>query len=439
MPICSQIAPSEHENNANNNPSVHFRLAGQSRKQESVAVACANSPSWVHKVDALQYIELSTHQSIALSLTAKHTTNLEMEHQTVHQIEQNDPRLRNLVISTHYDSRMVDFARLCDGLRRNTNVQSVEINGSLDLGNSTREFVDGVLCSNSISDLRFKNCNLSEGVAQALLQGSGSNCDFNKMEKVTVLRCHVANIGASVLTSSLVRCSALKQLSLQMCNMHDETIRNLVSALKGHKQLQVLDLSNNNIGNLGCKSLATLLQDPSSSLCTLALDRNSIGNKGAIHLANALKSNTKLAELHLDNNHDIKRDGWDAFAQILCNTTNINSTYMSNHTLLEVEEFGSEVLPKDLSNLLILNSSSDDTRGIAMKKILQHHEHFDMQPFFEWEIKVLPHAVKWIDDAKTSVCEEDDGGSIDARMLSVIFQYAQAMPVLFIPHNSINK
>ena len=357
----------------------------------------------------------------------------------MHQIEQNDPRLRNLVISTHYDSRMIDFARLCDGLRRNTNVQSVEINGSLDLGNSTREFVDGVLCSNSISDLRFKNCNLSEGVAQALLQGSGSNCDFNKMEKVTVLRCHVANIGASVLTSSLVRFTALKQLSVQMCNMHDETIGNLVPALKGHKQLRVLDLSNNNIGNLGCESLATLLQDPSSSLCTLALDRNSIGNKGAIHLANALKSNTKLAELHLDNNHDIKRDGWDAFAQILCNTTNINSTYMSNHTLLEVEEFGSEVLPKDLSNLLILNSSSDDTREIAVKKILQHHEHFDMQPFFEWEIKVLPHAVKWIDDAKTSVCEEDGGGSIDARMLSVIFQYAQAMPVLFIPHNSINK
>ena len=36
-----------------------------------------------------------------------------------------------------------------------------------------------------------------------------------------------------------------------------------------------------------------------------------------------------------------------------------------------------------------------------MKKILSNFQHFDMTPFFEWEMKVLPLALNWFDRARS--------------------------------------
>ena len=77
---------------------------------------------------------------------------------------------------------------------------------------------------------------------------------------------------------------------------------------------------------------------------------------------------------------------------------------------------------------LKLNMSSDDKRQVAMKKILRCHPHFDMQPFFEWDLKVLPHAIAWFDHARS--IESDEVG-VDKRKLSAIYQFIHAMPEVF--------
>ena len=88
-------------------------------------------------------------------------------------------------------------------------------------------------------------------------------------------------------------------------------------------------------------------------------------------------------------------------------------------------------MPPDVEASLALNRSSADKRQVATRKILKHHQHFDMHPFFEWDLTVLPLAVNWFDRAISLENVVDTG--IDKRKLSVIYQFIRAMPEVFEP------
>ena len=95
----------------------------------------------------------------------------------------------------------------------------------------------------------------------------------------------------------------------------------------------------------------------------------------------------------------------------------------------------------DVRALLALNESSSDKRQVAIKKILKHHQHFDMQPFFEWDLKLLPLAIDWFERARSIVggydsddddsYEDDDEASLDKRKLDAVYQLIRAMPSSF--------
>ena len=91
-------------------------------------------------------------------------------------------------------------------------------------------------------------------------------------------------------------------------------------------------------------------------------------------------------------------------------------------TLLELDR---------LRNLLGLNSGRDK-RKVAMIKILRYHAHFNMEPFFEWDLKVLHIALKWFETART-IPEFSTDPNFDSKVLSVIYQFARVMPLLFVP------
>ena len=124
----------------------------------------------------------------------------------------------------------------------------------------------------------------------------------------------------------------------------------------------------------------------------------------------------------------------DVFSNILCNTSNINNTYSSNHTLetLSWNHVG------QLESLLALNEGTNKSH-VGMRKILQYHPNIDMEPLFQWDaegeqtLKALPHIINWFEKAKVAVEDEveDVCDRIEDRMLSAIVQFAKAMPLLF--------
>ena len=169
---------------------------------------------------------------------------------------------------------------------------------------------------------------------------------------------------------------------------------------------------------------------PDSNLNSLVLHLNNIGDEGAFIFANSLVSNSKLNRLGVTNS-GITDEGLAHFSKLLCDTSSINETYLSNHTL---DDLGitHRYLPTDLVSTLDLNSSKEDKGQIATTttKILQHHSHFNVQPFFEWEFKVLPLIISWLE--KANACTSNFEEKIDRMMLSVTYDFVREFPMLYI-------
>ena len=115
-------------------------------------------------------------------------------------------------------------------------------------------------------------------------------------------------------------------------NNIDDGIEALTHGISG-SNLQVLDLSyNSSITIRGWTVLSTLLEMPDTNLERLIINNNSIGDGGEQSFENALVGNCKLKTLDLSGN-GITPEGWAHFSNLLCDTSSINNTYISNHTV----------------------------------------------------------------------------------------------------------
>ena len=218
----------------------------------------------------------------------------------------------------------------------------------------------------------------------------------------------------------------LRALNLSNNNLDDEGVDALVGAFTNCKVDDLVLSSNPNISARGWQCVANLLECPHSNLEELHLIKNNIGDGSALVFANALSTNPKLKMLGLEDN-DITAEGWSGFSKVLCDASSINSTFLSNHTLQELGN--EEEMPADVNYSLELNFT-DDKKQVAIEKILKHHQHFDMQPFFEWDLKVLPFAISWFERARSI---ENDEVGIDNHKLGAIYQFVRAMPEVFEP------
>ena len=143
--------------------------------------------------------------------------------------------------------------------------------------------------------------------------------------------------------------------------------------------------------------------------------------------------NHKLEQLYF-NGTSISVEGQvgRAFSKLICDTSSINSTYLSKyHTLRYVTQLSNTAQLKPIFKL----NGKGDKKEVAMVKILQHHNDFDMTPFFEWEFKVLPLIINWFERAssiKSKSKPKDFEPKIGPRKLSSVYQFVRGMPLLYV-------
>ena len=264
---------------------------------------------------------------------------------------------------------------------------------------------------------------------------------YQENNNLTELSIHYADLrngGENVIATTVRNSTNLKDIDIYGCNVTDEQLMPMIDAIR-HHSLEELRLHENRIGNTGCEAIITLLSDKNSSLHTLGLNNNRIGNEGGISIANSLVNNKVLRNLFMYD-HPTDQGTWDAFARILCNKSSINSIYSSNHTLEKI--VFTHQISSELDSLLDLNEGTNKI-NVAIKKILKYHPNIDMEPLFEWnmegegerDLKALPYVVAWFNRAEEAVEGDEEGGSynIDERKLTAIYQFARAMPLLFVP------
>lgn len=144
----------------------------------------------------------------------------------------------------------------------------------------------------------------------------------------------------------------------------------LASGWHGCK-LEFLHLRNNSIGLEGAKAFATLFEGKNPHLSGIDLSYNKIGDKGAILLGNALERNTEtiLAHLNLCNNK-IRDEGATALATALLTNTALKHLDLS---LNDMEDNGVMALAEAIkvnTTLTALNISGNECSYEGLREIV---------------------------------------------------------------------
>ena len=124
---------------------------------------------------------------------------------------------------------------------------------------------------------------------------------------------------------------------------------------------------------------------------------------------------------------------WDLNTESLDRYLSLTGTYVVSIITLDNEVPENDKVPENaiIGPLLDLNES-DEREEVVMSKILQSHNDFDMLPFFEWEFKVLPLVINWLERASECEMPENFESNIEPRKLSTIYQFVRDMPVLYV-------
>jgi hypothetical protein len=124
----------------------------------------------------------------------------------------------------------------------------------------------------------------------------------------------------------------------ELYQINDRAVISFTGALVANNTLRVLDLSDNfAVTPAGCETFSTVLRNPISALEYLYLNTNSINDHALVSFIDALNNNKTLRRFEISGNGDITVAGYEAFPNLLCNTSSIMDTYHSNHTLLDDE------------------------------------------------------------------------------------------------------
>jgi len=128
----------------------------------------------------------------------------------------------------------------------------------------------------------------------------------------------------------------------------------------------------------------------------------------------------------------ITPEGWAPFLKLLCDTSSVNNTYHSNHTLETIHgmPLGHDSV-EILRSKLELNSRSITKHQSAIRKIIQNYSHFNMDPFFGWEFKVLPVMISWFANAGVQ-CLAFERNKVSRMKLSVMYDFIKEFPMLYI-------
>jgi len=347
------------------------------------------------------------------------------------------------------------------GLKYNKSIRQLNFEG-IDLFGGKMFTMMGPFFENcpTLNDLTISDSHLGDDGWRLLALAIGSSSS-KSLRKVYLSGCNISDEGSvDIITSlslhphlqnlwwngnrlstkgcmtlaTLLRCSATKLKCLYLDNneIDDEGIDTLVPALKNCCQLRTLYMNDNaSVTTKGWQKLASTLAAPNSNhLTLLSIQHNIIDEEALAVFANALMNNQKLEQLYF-NGTSISVEGQvgRAFSKLLCDTSSINATFLSNHTLRSVSKLSNMAQLKPNFKL----NGKGDKKEIAIIKILQNHNDFDMMPFFEWEFKVLPLMIDWFERASAiKKLPTNFQPNIGSRKLSSVYQFVRGIPLLYV-------
>ncbi|KAK1733230.1 leucine-rich repeat protein [Skeletonema marinoi] len=237
----------------------------------------------------------------------------------------------------------------------------------------------------------------------------------------------------------------LKNLGIECCSINDDGLHAVVEGAAIHCKELYLD-GNGSITSAGLSYLSNAIRSDSCRVETLWLQGIPIGDDGTEVLARGLANNKSVRSMYLGDSVDVSvtSAGWLAFSTALCDTSSVNNTYLSNHTICDIWNEDDEdrpIPPQYISLHLQLNG--EHPQYAARCKILMSHPHLIMEPLHQWGLKSLPLAVAWFERAKpcTALTIEDaysdlrrrildeSDEAFESRELTAMYEFVRGMPM----------
>lgn len=315
---------------------------------------------------------------------------------------------------------------LAVGLANNENLETVHLSSSQSFSAvGLRCLSDLIRTALNLKEVNLSNNSIDDEGLQALAAGMTNHCS---LEKLHLSRNAISSEGLQALAAA--KPSSFRWLDLANNAVDDDALKVLVGGLET-LGIESLDLSSNRVTSSVLPVLAPIFQSESCSLKLIDLEPLNIGDCGAEVLAEALRDNKSLTKL-LFGFMNVTDLGWSAFSRLLCDTSSVNNTYLSNHTLQTIGgRFcdSSVVIPASMKRSMRLNRQ--DQFDIPICKILMSHSNLDMTPFFQWKLKLLPVVLAWFERARS--CRgyiEESTASFEAREISAMYQFIHGLPLL---------
>ena len=321
---------------------------------------------------------------------------------------------------------------LAVGLSKNKNLESLNlsINGGSFSAIGLRCLSDVIPTALTLKGLDVSGNAINDEGLQALAVGLRKLCTLERLDlSSNAIGCE----GLRALVATDI--SSLRSLDLSSNAINDEALGVFVEGIENFVNLERLNLLHNNlITSSGLAVFAPIFHRKSCSLKEIDLHPTNIDDSEAKAFAEGLVGNGSLERL-LFGYTNLTAVGWSAFSTLLCDTSSVNNTYLSNHSLKEI---GSRYLvsnrvrdrfPSSFERYLKLNRQNE--YDVPICKILMSHSDLDMTPFLQWKLKILPFVLAWFERAQ-SCCAylEESIASFKRRELSAMYQFIHGLPLL---------
>ena len=195
--------------------------------------------------------------------------------------------------------------------------------------------------------------------------------------------------------------ASLEEINIDnLDGFEDRMIDDLISTLNSNSNMKRVSLNVCSMEQL--RAVAQILTAPTCSIEKLAILFVDMNRVDIAPVVDALQRNSSLTELEVDFLEVRVRvrelvHNWSELANLICDTTGINATYQSNHTIQSLSLQSSREMIrypiKVLTNLHI--NQNPNKHAVAIKKILENHS----MESINFESPVLPRALAVIGNA----------------------------------------